>query len=87
MILCACGAPATANDRECGSCFRERLGSVSAASASPAENRSWANRLERYRATRAEGSQPSSTRTQAIDDARRLSDATGRAFRSDQVFG
>lgn len=87
MSECACGAPAVANDRECSPCFRERIGSISHASASPAENRRWNDRLERYRATRAEGSQPQTTKTQAIDDARRISDFTGKPFRADKPWG
>lgn len=80
---CACGAPATANDRECPVHFLERIGSISHMVSSPASNRRWDNRLERYRATRAEGSQPTSTRTRDIDAARAASDETGQAFRAD----
>jgi hypothetical protein len=79
---CACGEPASANGRECGACYRERLRSVSNGYR-PSVHRRWDGRLERYRQTRMEGSQPRGTTTAAIDEARQLSDLTGQAFRAD----
>src|SRR6266513_3080523 len=88
---CACGEPATANGRECGDCFRERLQSVRSNFAPTrtlgagkhlglTAGRRLESRLEDYRATRAEGIQPSSTRRADIDRAKRLSDQAGSAF-------
>jgi len=79
QALCDCGAPATANGRECGRCYRTRVGSLGRI-ADPAHTRRWYNRLEGYRAVRAEGSQPRGTKTVDIEEAKRVSDATGRAF-------
>lgn len=87
MNDCACGAPASANDRECPQHFLERIGSISHVVTSPAGQRRTSNRLDRYAAVRAEGSQPSATTDRAIDDARRISDHTGTAFRADQPWG
>jgi hypothetical protein len=90
-VRCACGREATANGRECGSCYRERLGSVSngftptrgRARFDSSKGRKHMSRLERYKATREEGSQPASTRSSDIDAARAASDRTGKPFRSD----
>lgn len=87
MSECACGAPATANGRECAGCFRSRISTVGHAKSSPADNRRWDGRLERYAATRAEGSLPMATTDRAIDTARAASDETGRAFRADMFGG
>lgn len=89
--VCACGQPATANGRECPPCYRERLGSVTLTSAPPMRagasgrdpNVRWQRRLDDYARTRAEGIQPSTTRQQEIDDAKRVSDEMGTAFRGD----
>jgi hypothetical protein len=88
--LCACGAPATANGRECPGCWRERLGtvrtlfaptrSIGAGQVDRTLSKRWDSRLEDYRATRAEGIQPQGTRQEQIDVAKRLSDDAGEAF-------
>lgn len=43
----------------------------------------WDNEIANYRAARADGLQPASTRQADIDTARRISDATGTAYRAD----
>lgn len=90
MELCACGQPATANGRECVACWRDRVSSVNTAFHPTAgrelgvtANKKWFGRLERFRQTAAEGSVPRGTSTAAIDEARRVSDETGQAFRAD----
>lgn len=90
---CACGREATANGRECGVCFRERVGSVrigfsptrspGAGMMDPARSRRWDTRLQRYADTRREGIQPRGTKNRDIDEARRLSDKAQAAFRAD----
>lgn len=92
---CACGADATANGRECGSCFRERLGTVhsgfapsrsaGAGQVDPVKTRRFENRLEDYRAVRYEGSQPRTTRRRDIDATKAASDVLGSAVRHDRV--
>lgn len=90
-VRCACGSEATANGVECPSCYRERLGSVSngftptrgRARFDSSKGRKHMSRLERYKATREEGSQPASTKAADIDAARAVSDATGKPFRAD----
>lgn len=85
---CTCGEPATANERECGSCYRSRLGSVSVgfaptAGVDIAGNRIAARKLERYAQARREGIQPVTTQERDVDMAMRASDETGQAFRAD----
>jgi hypothetical protein len=84
--VCRCGAPATSGSArlECSDCFRERLGTINsgfaptrsggAGQVDPVKSRRWGSRLEDYRRTRAEGSQPRSTRRRDIDLAKRASD-------------
>lgn len=93
---CVCGEPATSGSsrNECGSCYRNRLLSIGNGFTptrtdghDPEKNRRWYNRLDRYKRTREEGSTPASTSTRAIDQARRISDETGRAFRADTKRG
>lgn len=89
-MKCACGAPATANGRECPRCFRARLGTVQTAFAPTRSlgagqvdrtaSKRWEARLEQYRQVRAEGSQPRSTRWSHIEEAKRESDRAGEAF-------
>lgn len=87
--MCACGKPATANGRECGTCYRRRLSSVgtnfspSKGGSDGSPDQRLARRLEHYRKARAEGIQPTSTRTADVDAALALSDATQTAFRAD----
>jgi hypothetical protein len=91
--LCACGAPASSNGRECPACFRDRLATVSNGftptrehgQIDPEKSRRWDSRLEDYRRTRAEGSQPRSTRRRDIETAKATSDRAGRAFRADRA--
>lgn len=90
MNVCECGELATANERECPRCFRERLGSVSqgfaptrslgAGQMDRTASRRWESRLEDYRATRKEGIQPKGTRRRQIDEAKRISDDRGAAY-------
>jgi len=89
--LCACGAPATANGRECPSCFLGRLFTVGngftptrdRGQIDPKKSRRWDSRLEDYRRVRMEGSQPRTTKRRDIDAAKRASDTAGQAFRAD----
>jgi hypothetical protein len=93
--LCECGAPATANGRECPACFHDRLATVRSAftptrtagagQIDPEKSRRWDSRLDDYRRTRAEGSQPKSTRRRDIEAAKAASDRAGRAFRADRA--
>lgn len=90
---CACGAPATANGRECGDCFRARLGSVNSGFAptrslgagqmDPAKTHSFESRLDDFRRVAAEGSVPKTTQRAAIEQAKRISDRTGRPYLAD----
>ncbi len=92
---CRCGEPATANGRECGACFRDRLCSVhngytptrtvGAGQVDPAKTRRWDSRLEDYRKVRHEGSQPAGTKRRQIDAAKRRSDEAQAAFRADRT--
>ena len=92
---CACGEPATANGRECPTCYRERLGSVNngfaptrslgAGQMDRTKSKRWDGRLEDYAKTRHEGSQPATTRRRDIEASKRISDVTGRAHRADQA--
>lgn len=83
-VVCRCGREANANGRECATCFRARLGSLGIVSDMGAQ-RKMMNRLEAYRRTRMEGIQPRTTSWADIDQARRLSDQTGVAFRADRA--
>lgn len=90
---CACGAPPTANGRECGDCYRSRLGSVSvgfaptrslgAGQVDTQASRRFENRLHDYAAVRHEGIQPRGTKRRDIDEAKAISDTAGAAFRAD----
>lgn len=89
---CACGAPASANGRECATCFRARLGSVSnhytpsrTLGTNPKAQGVWDRRLESYRSARVEGIQPASTQQRDIDNAKAASDALGTAYRADST--
>lgn len=86
-VICACGALATANGRECPRCYRARLGSLGnhftptrTAGANPDAQRRWDNRLEDYRSTRMEGIQPRSTSQRDIDEAKAISDQIQEPF-------
>lgn len=91
--LCACGTPATANGRECGSCFHGRLSTVRNGftptrgrnQIDPAKSRRWDNRLEDYRRVRMEGSQPRTTKRRDIDAAKRISDDRQESYRADRL--
>jgi hypothetical protein len=75
---------------ECGPCWRGRVGSVhsgfapsksaGAGQIDPTKSRKFEGRLDDYAAVRAEGAQPRSTKQRHIDEAKRLSDDTGKAF-------
>lgn len=86
MSVCACGAPATANGRECGACFHERLASVvlKVPPAGRPYGRAFDARLQRFRDTAAEGSVPRAVTDAAIVEARRTSDETGRPFSTER---
>lgn len=70
-----------------GACFRDK-GVQYAQGAFPTrtghvstdQNKRWERRLDKYRQARADGIQPSSTKTAAIDAAVQASDAAGKAF-------
>lgn len=47
------------------------------------QQQKWDAEIASYRQARAEGMQPASTKQKDIDAARRISDATGTAFRAD----
>lgn len=86
---CQCGRPATANGRECSTCFRTRLRSVGTTFAPTrtgtdrTAERKLSRRLEHYRKARVEGIQPATTRTRDVDAALAVSDASQTAFRAD----
>ena len=92
---CACGEPAVANGTECSTCFLERLRSVNngfaptrslgAGQMDWTKSKRWESRLEDYRKTRHEGSQPATTRRRDIEASKRISDVTGRAHRADKA--
>lgn len=97
MTLCACGAPATSGSShdECPGCFRDRIRSVrsgfaptrslGAGQMDPAKTHTFENRLDDFRSVAAEGSVPRTTRRDAIEEAKRVSDQTGEAFRADRA--
>lgn len=83
MTVCTCGAEATANGRECGRCFHERVSSV-VLKVPPSYRpygRAFEARLKRFRDTAAEGSVPRAVSEAAITEARRTSDRTQKAFK------
>lgn len=91
ITRCACGEPASANGRECASCFRDRLASVNsgftptrsagAGQIDPVKSHRWDHRLEDYRKVRKEGSQPKSTKRRDIEATKRASDQIGAPIR------
>lgn len=65
-----------------------RAGAPSVMYANSANNRDytaqkkWDRELDAYRAARAEGLQPAGTSMKKVEDAKRISDLTGTAFRA-----
>lgn len=45
--------------------------------------KAWNRDLDAYKQARSEGLQPASTKREAVEAARRISDATGTAFKAD----
>jgi hypothetical protein len=61
-------------------------GDAKAASGSGMTNKEWDNELNAYRKARAEGIQPAGTSMKAINEARRASEAMGKAYDSDTMI-
>jgi hypothetical protein len=57
-----------------------QLSTGDAHSAKSMSNKKWEGELDAYRSARAEGIQPAGTSTQAIQEARRASEALGAAY-------
>lgn len=93
VAICACGDEATAKNArgECSACYRRRLGSVTdgftptSKGVDMGAGRLKRRALETYAAARAEGIQPAGTSLAQVDRAKRISDATGKAFRADTM--
>lgn len=83
----ACSSRCVTQDHDSmGACLRSMgirvTGANSAAGRSTTAERKWNKNLADYRAARAEGIQPASTRPKDIEQAKILSDYTGQAFRA-----
>ena len=48
-------------------------------------NKKWNNELEAYREARSQGIQPAGTSMEKINEARRASDAMGKAYKADKI--
>lgn len=84
----ACRTGCVTRDHESyAACLRAGMPRISYANSAGGLDRSaqqrWDRELDNYRAARADGLQPASTKQKDIDTARRISDATGTAFRAD----
>lgn len=70
---------------ECARAARLKIAYCGVGGGDATKQRKWDAELDSYRAARAEGIQPASTRKHDIDTARELSDATGVAFNAETV--
>lgn len=72
--------------RSYGECMRSKGTKVaycnSAGGQDYTKQRAWDRELDAYRDARAEGLQPAGTSIKKIEDAKRISDLTGTAFRA-----
>jgi len=69
-----------------GECMRSKNLQV-APIANLVASKAWDKELDEYRAAKAQGINPSSTRTKNIRDAVEISQRTGKAFDSENVIG
>lgn len=80
-MSCRSGCP-TGDHDSYGECCRSAT--IGTAYLRPMHDRSaekrWNGELAEYRALKAQGIQPAGTTRQALDNAKRISDATGRAY-------
>jgi len=83
-MACTTGCPNPGTHESWGACLKSK--SLRAAVSIPGKNwdrsaqSSWDRRIDSYKSARADGIQPSSTRSSDIDHAIRHSDQTGTAF-------
>jgi len=80
---CSSNCP-TKDHESFGACLRAKGARVAYCSSASNQDyttqKRWDKSLDRYRAARAEGIQPASTRPDAVERAVRLSDAAGSAW-------
>lgn len=76
----------TKDHRTMGECLRSKsIGAVGVniSKGSDADiQKKWDREIDSYRAARAEGIQPAGTQQRQIDNAKRISDATGTAWKA-----
>lgn len=70
---------------ECARAAKLKIAYCGVGGGDATKQRKWDAELDSYRAARAEGIQPASTRSHDIRLARELSDATGVAFNAETV--
>lgn len=83
----ACSSSCVSKDhRTLGECIRSKgIGAVGVniSKGSDADiQKKWDRELDSYRSARAEGIQPAGTRQHQIDNAKRISDTTGTAWKA-----
>lgn len=84
----ACRTGCITKDHESyAACLRDGAARVaycdSANNRDATQQKKWDRELDAYRAAKAEGLQPSGTKMHQIESAKRISDATGSAFKAD----
>lgn len=84
-MACSSGCR-TQNHASYGECMRSKNAGavgVNISKGSDADiQKKWDREIDSYRAARAEGIQPAGTQQRQIDNAKRLSDATGTAWKA-----
>lgn len=85
-MSCSTGCPTPGAHGSYGECMRSKGTKVayanSAKNLDATQQKKWDRELDAYRAARAEGIQPSGTSMKKVEDAKRISDLTGTAFRA-----
>lgn len=84
-MACTTGCP-TQDCESYGACLKGKSARVaycnSAAGLDYTAQKSWDRELSAYKDARAEGLQPSGTKLHQVENAKRISDATGTAFQA-----
>lgn len=84
-MSCTTGCP-TQNCESYGACLKGKSMRVaycnSAGGMDYTAQKAWDRELSAYKDARAEGIQPAGTKLQSVENARRISDATGTAFQA-----
>lgn len=86
MSVCRTGC-VTKDHKSYADCLRAGMPRIAYANSAKGmdltKQKKWDNELDAYRSAVAEGIQPATTKMKDIEAARRISDATGQAFRAD----